>query len=161
MTQALLAFGEILDHRAKAWRAVDRIADTGRALPFFLKLQSYNRSVNLMGRKVFDSLNSHLDLLARDPIARGHLMLAYVNEDIQTVERDRAKRDPHGAWLGRANTLKAYWSQYSTWHHGEMQRGQVVLEHLREGRHLDFVDRMIARATKDLGGTVSYEDIIR
>ena len=24
-----------------------------------------------------------------------------------------------------------------------------------------FVDRMIARATKDLGGTVSYEDIIR
>jgi hypothetical protein len=42
-----------------------------------------------------------------------------------------------------------------------MQRGQVVLEHLREGRHLDFVDRMIARATKDLGGTVAYEDIIR
>lgn len=161
MSQALLAFGEIVMHRAKAWNAIDRIADTGRALPFFVRLQTYNRSVNQMGRKVFDSLTSHLDLLAREPLSRAHLLLAYVNEDIQTIERDRAKRDPHGAWLGRANQLKAYWGRYTSWHDGEIGRGQTALEHLREARHLDFVDRMIARATKDLGGTVSYEDIIR
>jgi hypothetical protein len=166
MIQALLSFGEILEHRAKAWHAVDRLAtlrdpQTGRTLPFFQNLQTYNSQVNLMGRKVFDSVNSHLDLLAREPLSRGELLLALVDEDIQIVEREKATRDPSGTWTGYANGVSAYWGQYAKWYRGEIKRGQTILEDLREGRHLDFVDRMLARATKELGGTVSYEDIIR
>ena len=166
MIQALLAFGEILEPRARAWRAVDRLAtlpdpQTGRMLPFFQNLQAYNSQVNLMGRTVFDSVNSHLDLLAREPFSRGELLLTLVDEDIEIVERDKAKRDPFGNWTGHANGLSAYWGEYAKWYRGETKRGQTILEDLREGRHLDFVDRMVARATKELGGTVSYEDIIR
>jgi hypothetical protein len=50
---------------------------------------------------------------------------------------------------------------YTKWYEGEVRRGRTVLADLREGRHLDFVDMMMARATKELGGTVSYEHIIR
>jgi hypothetical protein len=166
MIQVLLAFGGVLDHRAKAWRAVDRLATlqdpkTGRKLPFFQNLQTYNAQVNLMGRKIFDSVNSHLDLLSREPLSRGPLLAMYVDEDVATVTRDKQKRDPSGTWSRMAGDTSTYLDRYTRWYQNDVKRGQTVLEDLREGRHLDFVDRMVARATKDLGGTVSYEDIIR
>ena len=166
MIESLMAFGEILEHRAKAWRAVDRLAtlqdpDTGRTLPFFQHLQTYNAQVHLMGRQVFDAVNAHLDLLAREPFSRGELLATLIDEDIEIVEREKARRDPSGTWLGHARQLDDYWDEYAKWYRGETTRGQRILEDLREGRHLDFVDRMVARATKELGGTVSYDDIIR
>jgi hypothetical protein len=60
-----------------------------------------------------------------------------------------------------AGYTSAYLNLYTKWYRTDVRRGQTVLEDLREGRHLDFVDRMVARATKELGGTVSYDDIIR
>lgn len=166
LIQSLLAFGEILEHRAKAWRAVDRLATlqdpkTGRTLPFFQHLQTYNSQVNLMGRQVFDAVNAHLDLLAREPFSRGELLMTLVDEDLETVEREKAKRDPSGTWTAHAQRLSEYWNTYAKWYRGETTRGQRILEDLREGRHLDFVDRMLARATRELGGTVSYDDIVR
>jgi hypothetical protein len=161
ITDALLAFGDILEHRAKAWITVDKLADTGRSLPFFKRLQTYNAQANLMGGQMFDAVSSHLDLLAREPLSRGELLLSYVDEDIQVVERERAKRDPQGTWLSNAKALKAYFTEYARWHRGEVKRGLTVLEDLREGGHLDFVDRILARAARDLGVTVSYGDIVR
>ena len=52
-------------------------------------------------------------------------------------------------------TRKRTWALYTKWYEGEVRRGRTVLADLREGRHLDFVDRMMALATKELGGTVS------
>jgi hypothetical protein len=165
MIHVLVAFGNILDHRAKAWRAVDKLGtlqdSRGHKLPFFANLQAYNAQVNVMGRTVFDSVNAYLDLLAREPLSRGEIILESVEEDIETVAREKDKRDPSGKWMGAANDTKAYLSLYTKWYDGEVRRGQTVLADLREGRHLDFVDRMIARATRELGGTVSYPDIIR
>lgn len=166
MIQTLVAFGKILDHRAKAWNAVDRLGtlkhpSTGRALPFFANLQAYNAQVNLMGRTVFDAVNAYLEFLGKAPVSRGPLVLAFVNEDIALVDRESEKRDPGRKWSNLAGQTQAYLSTYADWYAADVRRGQTVLADLREGRHLDFVDRMLARATKELGGTVSYEDVIR
>jgi hypothetical protein len=166
MIQVIVAFGRMVDHRAKAWNAIDRLAglknpQTQKPAPFLSILQEYNRQVNSMGRTVFEGMSSYLNLLASEPIARGPLVASFVGEDIETVNRERASRDPSGAWISRASETKQYMNTYETWYEGELQRGQKVLADLREGRHLDFVDKMVARATKELGGTVSYDDIIR
>ena len=66
MIQVLVAFGKILDHRAKAWRAVDRLGTlqdprSGQKLPFFANLQAYNSQVNVMGaRSSTRSMNTSL-----------------------------------------------------------------------------------------------------
>lgn len=166
MIHVLVAFGKILDHRAKAWRVVDRLGtlqdpQSGRKLPFFANLQAYNSQINLMGRKVFDSVDEYLDFLGKEPLSRGTLLLKSVQEDIETVERAKEKRDPSGKWTMVASDTRMYFGVYTKWYEGEVRRGQTVLADLREGRHLDFVDRMIARATRELGGTVSYDEIIR
>ena len=166
LIEVLVPLGGILDHRAKAWAIVDRLAalqepGRGRPLPFFEQLKTYNAQVNTMGRTVFDSINAYLEFLSKTPVSRGPLVANFVKEDLDTVQRDRAKRDPRGEWLDRAQQTAAYLQTYSSWYDGELARGQRILADLREGRHLDFVDRMVARATRDLGGTVSYEEIIR
>jgi hypothetical protein len=165
MIKVVVAFGTILDHRAKAWRAVDRLGtlqdSRGQKLPFFANLKAYNAQVNVMGRKIFDSVDAYLDLLAKEPLSRGEVVLKSVEEDMEIIARAKEKRDPSGKWTSVANDTKAYLTIYTKWYEGEVKRGRTVLADLREGRHLDFVDRMTARATKELGGTVSYEDIIR
>jgi hypothetical protein len=166
MIKVLVAFGTILDHRAKAWRAVDRLGTlqdprSGQKLPFFANLKAYNAQVNLMGRKIVDSVDEYLDLLATEPLSRGELILKSVEKDIETIADAKEKRDPSGKWTSAANHTKAYMGLYTKWYEGEVRRGRTVLADLREGRHLDFVDKMMARATKELGGTVSNDDIIR
>jgi hypothetical protein len=166
MIQVLVAFGKILDHRAKAWRVIDRLGtlqdpQSGRKLPFFMRLQAYNSQVNLMGRTVFDSVDDYLDFLGKEPLSRGTLLLKSVQEDMEVVEREKEKRDPSGKWTRVASGTKMYFGVYTKWYDGEVKRGQRVLADLREGRHLEFVDRMMATATKELGGTVSYAEIIR
>jgi hypothetical protein len=166
MIDTLVAFSKIVEHRSQAWRAVDRLGTlkhpkTQQPLPFFVRVQAYNDQVNVMGSTVFEAVDAYLELLASDPLSRGELVLAYINEDVQTVQRERQKRDPAGEWLSRASATRAYVETYAKWYAGETRRGQAILADLREGRHLDFVDRMLARATKELGGTVSYEHIIK
>jgi hypothetical protein len=78
-----------------------------------------------------------------------------------TVAGAKEKRDPSGKWTRVAGDTRMYFDVYTKWYDDEVRRGQTVLADLREGRHLDFVDKMIARATRELGGTVSYDDIIR
>jgi hypothetical protein len=165
MLDVVRTFGESAEHRARAWRTVDMLATLqekhGRPLAVFRELNTYNAQVNLMGRKVFDSVSSYQQLLAREPLSRGDIMYDVVTEDINTVRRERDARDPSGKWLDVASAVHRYFGTYSYWYKAEVKRAEAALDNLREGRHLDLVDKIVARATRELGGTVSYEDLIR
>ncbi|HEX6975609.1 MAG TPA: hypothetical protein VF147_14490 [Vicinamibacterales bacterium] len=166
LIEVVVAFAAIVDHRARAWEAVDGLAllkdpQTGRKIAFFQALQEYNKQVNFMGHTVHDSVNAYMEFLSKAPLSRGPAVFEAVKEDMETVDSERAKRDPRGEWLSRASETKAYLERYTDWYEAEVARGQMVIANLREGRHLDFVDRMLARTAKEIGSTVSLDDIIR
>lgn len=163
MLDVLEPFGRMLDHRVKAWQKLDELAAvdlpaTRKPLPFFVSLQDYNQQVHFMGNVVYKRVNEYLDFLSDEPISRGPLILTYVEEDIKVVETERR---PAENWVRDANATRSYLRAYRDWYRGEVKRAQTIVADFREGRHLDFVDRMVARATRELGGTVSYTDIIR
>lgn len=164
--QVFVAYGKILDHRADAWHTVNRLGTlksprTGRTVPFLEHLKTYNEEANVAGRAAFDVVNAYMEFLAKEPVSRGTLLVSYVDEDLETVKRDRSTRDSSGQWISGASRTRAYLGRYAKWYEGEVTRGQAILADLREGKHLDFVDRMLARAITELGGTVSYENIVR
>lgn len=163
MIEVLLPYAGMLDHRVKAWQKLDELAalnhrGTRKPLPFFASLQDYNKQVHFMGLVVYERVNEYLDFLATAPVSRGPLILTYVDQDIDLVESERRPADK---WKSVAHGTRLYLRTYGGWYGGEVTRGQKIVADLREGRHLDFVDRMVARATRELGGTVSYGDIIR
>jgi hypothetical protein len=163
MIGVLVPFGRMLDHRVKAWQKLDELAAlnhpaTRKPLPFFAALQDYNKQVHFMGNVVYKRVGEYLDFLSSDPVSRGPLIRTYVDEDIKLVETERR---PAENWKRDANATRLYLRAYDDWYRGEVQRAQTIVADFREGRHLDFVDRMVARATRELGGTVSYTDIIR
>lgn len=165
MIHVVMGHADIVEHRASAWRVVDRLGTLqgrgGKTVPFLTALQAYNAQVNKHGRRIYDSVNAYLEFLSKEPLWRGDLVLLAIEEDIERVESEKQKRDPSGKWLAVANDALGYVNDYTKWYRGELRRGQNALADLREGRHLEFVDRMVARAIRELGGTVTYEDIIK
>ncbi len=160
----LLTAGGPVEHRMKAWRTLDLLATLrgrdGKPLATFKELRDYNSQVNTMGRKLFDSVTAYEQFLWQDPISRGDAMLAGVREDKAYVAANAARMDPKGSWRARWGGLEDFFVHYTRWYKAETDRGQVVLELLREGRHLAFVDYVVARSLKELGATVAPEDII-
>lgn len=160
----LLTAGGPVEHRMKAWRTLDMLATLqgrdGKTLATFRELRDYNSQVNTMGRKLFDSVTAYEQFLWQDPISRGEAMLAGVREDKAYVEANQARLDPKRSWRARWGGLEDFFVHYTRWYKAETDRGQAVLELLRDGRHLAFVDYVVARSLKELGATVAPEDIV-
>lgn len=162
MKNLVLRFGQIPTHRANAWSIIDQLAalEKGqRGMTFFQQLQNYNKQANHMGVTMFDSLRAYQAYLTHPPVSRGELMYDLVQEDISRVKSE--KRDKTGEWTTKAEDLRAYLGEYHTWHKTETDRVSEIMEELRAGRHLHFVDSMVAEASKLLGATVTPEHIIR
>jgi hypothetical protein len=162
MRMLVLGFGKILQHRANAWGIIDelgRLEKGKQTSTFFQRLQSYNAQVNKMGATVFSAVVAYQEFLSKAPVSRGDFVHTLVLDDIQFVETE--KRDRSGQWTVGAKNVKDYLSEYSHWYHGETIRTGKILEDLRAGKHLHFVDTMISEASDDLGATVDPQDIIR
>jgi hypothetical protein len=158
----MLQFRKIVEHRVNAWSIIDQLAaleKAKRTSTFFQHLQTYNKQVNKMGATVFDSVAAYQDFLLRPPVSRGDFIYDIVQDDIAKVEAE--DRDKSGQWTEVAKNLRSYLNEYSRWHHAERKRTAKILEDLRAGKHLHFVDTMVAEAAKDLGATVDRQDIIQ
>lgn len=162
MTNVIVTYGQIIEYRSKAWTIIDLLGEEngadGRKFPFFVQLKRYNGQANSWGKTVYDAINEYQIQLTKIPYEYGSNLTGLVNSDIKRVNSQ--KLDTTGNWSKVADGVIDYLGRYNKWHETELTKNQNALVHLREGKHLAFVDHMVAHSLKTLGMTVAYEHII-
>lgn len=162
MTNVIVTYGHIVEYRSKAWTIIDLLGEEngadGRKFPFFVQLKRYNNQVNSWGKTVYDGINEYQIHLTKNPYENGSNLTGLVHSDIKRVNAQ--KLDVTGNWSKVADGVVDYLGRHNKWHDMELTKNQNALIHLREGKHLAFVDHMVAHSLKALGMTVAYEHII-
>lgn len=163
LTKVIVSYGEVLEHRSNAWKIIDLLGEEGstdgRKFPFFVQLKKYNAQMNVMGKTVYDSINEYQTRLEKPPFSYGTNLYDYVKADLKKVNSEKLDTAEKN-WTNVADNIVYYLGDYNRWYVNEKKQNESALIDLRSGKHLAFVDNMVAYSLKILGVTATYEYII-